>query len=215
MKSEVGFHVPVRPMPPEWLFEFNTPNFAPAPELWEWIGKVFLDPKSKLFNPDHMHLRSFRYPDIAVMWARSGFKKQGRQVIGTTEKVMINAGGWKKERQEEQYIQWFNYLPEYLITFDASYSRIASDVNFCALVEHELYHIAHKKDQWGTPSYNRETGMPKLAIQGHDVEEFTGVVRRYGASEDVKRMVEAANTRPELSRADIHYTCGTCYLKVV
>lgn len=215
MKNEVGFHVPVRPMPPEWIFEIDTPNFAPAPELWEWIRQVFLDPKSKLFNPDHMHLRSFRYPDIAVMWARSGFKKQGRQVIGTTEKVMINAGGWKKERQEEQYIQWFNYLPEYLITFDASYSRIASDVNFCALVEHELYHIAHKKDQWGTPSYNRETGMPKLAIQGHDVEEFTGVVRRYGASEDVKRMVEAANTRPELSRADVHYTCGTCYLKVV
>lgn len=57
--------------------------------------------------------------------------------------------------------------------------------------------------------------MPKLAIQGHDVEEFTGVVRRYGASEDVKRMVEAANTRPEMSRADVHYACGTCYLKVV
>lgn len=57
--------------------------------------------------------------------------------------------------------------------------------------------------------------MPKLVIQSHDVEEFTGVVRRYGASEDVKRMVEAANTRPEMSRADVHYACGTCYLKVV
>ncbi|MDV7635177.1 putative metallopeptidase [Acinetobacter baumannii] len=215
MKNEVGFHVPVRPMPPEWLFEMDTPKFAPAPEMWEWIKQVFLDPKSKLFNPDHLHLRSFRYPDIAVMWAKSGFIKQGRQVIGTTEKIMINTGGWKKERQEEQYFQWFRCIPEYLITFDASYSRIASDVNFCALVEHELYHIAHKKDEWGTSAYNRETGMPKLAIQGHDVEEFTGVVRRYGASEDVKRMVEAANTRPEMSRADVHYACGTCYLKVV
>lgn len=215
MKNEVGFHVPVRPMPPEWIFEMGTPNFAPAPEMWEWIGKVFLDSKSKLFNPDHMHLRSFRWSDIAVMWARSGFKKQGRQVIGTTEKVMINAGGWKKERQEEQYIQWFRCVPEYLITFDASYSRIANDVDFCALVEHELYHIAHKKDQYGTPAYNRETGAPKLAIQGHDVEEFTGVVRRYGANKSVQRMVEAANIRPELSRADVHYACGTCYLRVV
>ncbi|MDR8284344.1 transposase, partial [Acinetobacter baumannii] len=26
MKNEVGFHVPVRPMPPEWLFEMDTPN---------------------------------------------------------------------------------------------------------------------------------------------------------------------------------------------
>ncbi|MCU4333814.1 putative metallopeptidase [Acinetobacter pittii] len=215
MKNEVGFHVPVRPMPPEWIFEMGTPNFVPAPEMWDWIGRVFLNPKSKLFNLDHLHLRSFRYPDIAVMWARSGFKKQGRQVIGTTEKVMINAGGWKKERQEEQFIQWFEYVPEYLITLDASYSRIASDVNFCALVEHELYHIAHMKDKYGTPAFNRETGMPKLAIQGHDVEEFTGVVRRYGASEDVMRMVEAANKRPQLSRADVHYACGTCNLKVV
>lgn len=57
--------------------------------------------------------------------------------------------------------------------------------------------------------------MPNLAIQGHDVEEFTGVVHRYGASEDIKRMVEAVNTRSEMSRADVHYTCATCYLKVV
>ncbi|HFF5316640.1 TPA: putative metallopeptidase, partial [Acinetobacter baumannii] len=174
-----------------------------------------LDPKSKLFNPNHLHLCSFRYSDIAVIWAKFGFKKQGRQIIGTTEKLMINAGSWKKERQEEQFIEWFEYISEYLITFDASYSQIASVVNFCVLVEHELYHIAYKKDEWGTSAYNQETGVPKLAIQKHDVEEFTGVVRRYGASEDVKRMVEAANTRPEMSRADVHYACGTYYLKVV
>ncbi|MFX2185257.1 transposase, partial [Acinetobacter baumannii] len=30
MKKEVGFHVPVRPMPPEWIFEMDTPNFVPA-----------------------------------------------------------------------------------------------------------------------------------------------------------------------------------------
>ena len=215
MKNEVGFHVPFRPMPPEWLFALDTPNFTPAPELWDWIKQVFLNPESDMFNIDHIHLGTFHYPNIAVMWAKTGFTKQGRQVIGTTEKVMINAGGWKKERQEEQYIQWFQWVPDYIITFDASYSKIANDVDFCALVEHELYHIAHKKDQWGTPQFNRETGLPKLAIQGHDVEEFTGVVRRYGASKDVQKMVEAANQRPELTRADVHYACGTCYLKVV
>lgn len=43
---------------------------------------------------------------------------------------MINAGSWKKERQEEQFIEWFEYISEYLITFDASYSQIASVVNF-------------------------------------------------------------------------------------
>ncbi|EMQ0326503.1 putative metallopeptidase [Acinetobacter baumannii] len=212
MKNEVGFHVPVRPMPPEWLFEMDTPNFAPAPEIWEWIKQVFLDPKSKLFNPDHMHLRSFRYPDIAVMWARSGFKKQGRQVIGTTEKVMINAGGWKKERQEEQYIQWFNYLPEYLITFDASYSRIASDVNFCALLEHELYHIGVERDSDGEIIYSDHTGLPKHYLACHDVEEFIGVVKRWGANDSVKRLIEVAKNPPFVSDLDISKCCGNCVI---
>ncbi|XZT15431.1 putative metallopeptidase [Acinetobacter baumannii] len=212
MKNEVSFHVPVRPIPPEWLFEIGTPNFAPAPELWEWIGKVFLDPKSKLFNADHLHLRSLRYPDIAVMWARSGFKKQGRQVIGTTEKVMINAGGWKKERQEEQYFQWFRCIPEYLITFDASYSRIASDVNFCALLEHELYHIGVERDSDGEIIYSDHTGLPKHYLAGHDVEEFIGVVKRWGANDSVKRLIEVAKNPPFVSDLDISKCCGNCVI---
>ncbi len=100
------------------------------------------------------------------MWAKGRFKKQGRYVVGQAEKIMINANGWKKERQEEQFYQWFNALPEYLITIDATYANKANDIDFCALIEHELYHIAHKKDKYGVPSYNRETGKPNLAIQG-------------------------------------------------
>lgn len=213
--NKIGFVINQRPYPPEWIFAYDTPNFAPAPELWEWINKTFLEKNSKLFNEDHYHLGAFYYPQIAVMWAKSGFKKQGRVVVGTAERIMINAGGWKKERQEEQFYQWFDDLPEYLITIDATYAAQASDVDFCALIEHELYHIAHKKDKYGLPSYNQETGRPNLTIQGHDVEEFTGVVRRYGASKEVQEMVNAANQRPQVFKADIHHACGTCYLKVV
>ncbi|MEQ1303206.1 putative metallopeptidase [Acinetobacter radioresistens] len=215
MKHEIGFTVPVRPFPPDWIFNFGTPNFSPAPELWQWIKAVFLNQESELFNPDHQHLSFFNWPNIAVMWANGGFMKQGRFVVGTAEKIMINAGGWKKARQEEQYHQWFNAMPDYLITIDARYAKDTDDISFCALIEHELYHIAHKLNEFGMPTYNRETGMPKLEIRGHDVEEFTGVVRRYGASEGVKKMVEAANQRPELSKANVHHACGTCYLKVV
>lgn len=212
--NELGFVIPQRPYPPDWIFAIDTPNFAPVPELWQWIQNTFLDKNSKLFNLDHIHLSGFRYPEIAVMWARSGFNKQGRRVVGQAEKVMFNAGGWKKERQEEQFIQWFNYLPEYLITIDAQYAQQANDIDFCALIEHELYHIAHKLDDYGLPAYNKMTGEPKLEIRGHDVEEFTGVVRRYGANMDVQKMVDAANQRPELSKADIYHACGTCYLRV-
>lgn len=65
------------------------------------------------------------------------------------------------------------------------------------------------------PSYNRETGKPNLTIQGYDVEEFTGVVRRYGANKDVQAMADAANKRPEVAKADVFHACGTCYLRVV
>ncbi|EPA3097267.1 putative metallopeptidase [Acinetobacter baumannii] len=212
----------IRPFPPtdfmDQAEEEEAIRLIPAPDLKKWVVANYLTIGGPLYNPDHDHIAELLHDNeefLAFAWASSAYKSKQAMVLGQCEKVMFNVGGWKKERQEEQYIQWFNYLPEYLITFDASYSRIASDVNFCALVEHELYHIAHKKDQYGTPAYNRETGMPKLAIQGHDVEEFTGVVRRYGASEDVMRMVEAANKRPQLSRADVHYACGTCNLKVV
>ncbi|ENX60714.1 transposase [Acinetobacter sp. ANC 5659] len=215
MKNEIGFVVKARPYPPEHIFLMDTPDFVPAPELWRWIKVNFLNPESQLFNPDHSHLGLFRYPQIAVMWARAGYKKQGRNVAGTAEKIMINASGWKKERQEEQFYQWFNDLPDYLITIDATYAQQANDIDFCALIEHELYHIAHKKDQYGIPSYNRETGKPNLTMQAHDVEEFTGVVRRYGANKEVQQMIDAAKQRPEVSRADIYNACGTCFLRVV
>ncbi|WP_180172797.1 putative metallopeptidase [Acinetobacter sp. YH01025] len=215
MINEVGQAIPVRPYPPKEIFDLDTPNFIPAPELWAWIKAVFLNEHSEVFNPDHIHLDSFYWPQIAVMWANGGFIKQGRFVVGQAEKVMINVGGWKKARQEEQFEQWFGQVPEYLITVDAKFAQVANDIAFCALVEHELYHIAHKRDEWGIPQFNRETGLPKLEIKGHDVEEFTGVVRRYGASEEVQTMIDAAKQRPEISRADIYHACGTCFLKVV
>ncbi len=47
---------------PDWLFVLDTPNFAPAPELWRWIKEIFLNPEHKLFNLDHQHLGAFYYP---------------------------------------------------------------------------------------------------------------------------------------------------------
>ncbi|NUG02745.1 hypothetical protein [Acinetobacter oleivorans] len=38
MNQKVGFHTPTRPMPSEWLFEIDTPNFVPVSEMWDWIG---------------------------------------------------------------------------------------------------------------------------------------------------------------------------------
>jgi hypothetical protein len=108
--------------------------------------------------------------------------------------------------------QWFGRVPSYLITLDASYCAQCSDADFCALIEHELYHIAQEHDAFGAPKFTKE-GMPKLCMRGHDVEEFVGVVRRYGASPEVQALVDAANSPAEVGKLNISRACGTCLLR--
>ena len=185
-------------------------TLQPAPEILEWIKVHILDESGSLYNEDHAHLLD---ADIETMWASSGFTKQGRVVLGQCEQVAFRAGGWQKARQEQQMHEWFGRVPKFIITVSAGYCLECSDLEFCQLIEHELYHIAHATDDFGIPKYG-DDGLPKLKLQGHDVEEFIGVVKRYGASEDVQKMVEAASEKPEIGRINIAKACGTCLLKL-
>ena len=190
-------------------------HFEPANnDLWPWIKETFLAEYSDLYNEDHEHLNSIDPPDISFLWAYSTCKAKGRRVLGQTEKLMINMGGWKKNRQEVQLIEWFGDVPKYIITLDARVCQVMSDSDFMALVEHELYHIGQERNEEGELMWSASTGEPKLYLRGHDVEEFFGVVQRYGASADVQKMVELANNGPTISRANIAHACGTCLLKL-
>jgi len=198
-----------RPMPPEQMLDVAAMFLSPALELWDWIDKQILTEGGDIHNPEHEHLK---YADIGVLWASSGFAKGGRVVLGQAESVMFRAGGWQKARQEQQMIQWFGRVPAFLITLAADYCAECSDAEFCALVEHELYHIAQKTDEYGAPKF-RQDGTPSLYLKGHDVEEFVGVVRRYGASEEVQQLIDAASNPPEVAKINIARACGTCLLK--
>ncbi|MCP1404591.1 putative metallopeptidase [Achromobacter insolitus] len=193
-----------RPVPPKQL-----DRFRPAPELLAWSEKTILAPDGALHNPDHVHLVD---ADLAFLWAPGAFEKGGRVVLGQAEQVMFRAGGWQKARQEQQMVEWFGRVPQFLITLAADYCAACSDAEFCALVEHELYHIGQARDPFGAPAFDKE-GRPKLRIIGHDVEEFVGVVARYGPSTDVQRLVAAAGAAPAVSRLNIARACGCC-LKV-
>ncbi|WP_426269156.1 putative metallopeptidase [Dyella kyungheensis] len=171
--------------------------------------RTFVDEDAPLCNEDHAHLRG---ADIRFLWAASGFPKQGRYVLGQCEEVMFRCSAWQRERQEQQMHGWFGHVPDFLITLAADHCRECSDAEFCALVEHELYHIGHAKDEYGVPKFTRD-GMPKLAMRAHDVEEFIGVVRRYGATKDVETLLQAAKQAPEVAKIDIARACGTCLLK--
>lgn len=200
-----------RPMPPVSLVDLSGfgIRLTPAPEVWEWLQAEILADTGSIHNEDHAHLLD---ADIRVMWASSAFSKKGRTVVGQAEEVAFRAGGWQKARMEQQMMDWFGDVPAYIITLAADYCSQCSDADFCALVEHELYHIAQAKDKYGAPRFTQE-GLPKLEMRGHDVEEFVGVVRRYGASPDVQELVEAANKPAEVGTLNISRACGTCLLK--
>lgn len=211
-----------RPMPPKEIGQMMTDHpvcFMPALDMPLWVRDTFLDPSSKLFNQDHYHLFDhIENGAIGFIWAATGFDSKRRHVIGQAEQLLFRCNKWQKGRQEQQMMQWFGVsLPEFVITMSASYCEECSDAEFCALVEHELYHIVHAFDKYGMPAFYRDTGLPKLEIAGHDVEEFVGVVRRYGTGHPeskLSELVKAANTKPEVARVDIANACGTC-LKLV
>ena len=204
-----------RPYPPANFI--NSDNWQPytrlipASEVSEWVNRQILSDTGNIHNPDHEHLVD---ADLCFIWASGSFAKSGRIVLGQCEQVMMRAGGWQKSRMEQQMHEWFGRIPKFIITLAADYCEQCNDLEFCALVEHELYHIAQATDDYGAPKFNKETGMPVLKLRGHDVEEFVGVVRRYGASKDVQEMVDAANRPAEVAHIDVARACGTCMQKL-
>ncbi|MGL2989779.1 putative metallopeptidase [Acinetobacter nosocomialis] len=209
----------IRPFPPQDLIdkaeEDEAIRLAPAPDLMNWVITNFLTIGGPLHNPDHDHIAELLHDNeefLACAWASSACMAKKRMVLGQCEKVMFNQGGWKKARQEQQMRDWFGYVPVYLITIDASYCEQATDRDFCALIEHELYHIGVERDEDGEALYSDMTGLPKHYLAGHDVEEFVGVVKRWGADESVKRLLEVAKQAPFVSEVNISKCCGTCLI---
>lgn len=205
----------MRPHPPSSLFTgTDAALFFPAPEVREWTGTTFLNHSSRLHNPEHAHLA---HAEIGFLWTVVENSRKGRRIIGQCEegKPQGAMGKWARARAEMQVKQWFGSVPDFIITLDAEYCRQCGDAEFMALVEHELYHAAQETDAFGAPKFSRSTGRPVFTIRGHDVEEFVGVVRRYGAdAAGVRAIVDAANRLPEIARAQIARACGTCQLKV-
>lgn len=72
--------------------------------------------------------------------------------------------------------------------------------------------IGGERYEDGEIVYSDHSGLPKHYLAGHDVEEFIGVVKRWGASEDVKRMVAVAQNPPFVSDLEITKCCGTCLI---
>lgn len=206
----------MRPYPPPDFVEARytgeyRPDFINAHELMIWAVSSFIDAEGEFANPDHAHLE---HASLGMLWTRVPNGRQGRTVVGTAEAgTPLGMGKWRKARAEQQVREWFGHVPDFIITIDANYASQCGDAEFCALIEHELYHCGQERDEFGAPKF-RKSGAPAFAMRGHDIEEFVGVVRRYGASAaGVTALIDAAKQPPEIARASVAELCGTCMLK--
>lgn len=206
-----------RPRPPQSLLDVETAldegslhrSFVPAPDLIEWAVATFIAEGAALENEDHAHLRHAR---LAALWTSVPNSRNGRAIVGQCERGKPGGtmGKWARARAEQQIAKWFGTVPDFILTFDAGYAAAASDAEFCALTEHELYHAGQAHDEYGAPRFVKDTGLPAFTIRPHDVEEFIGVVKRYGAdATHVAAFVVAAQTAG-VPAGRIAAACGTC-----
>jgi hypothetical protein len=139
--------------------------------------------------PEHLHLAE---GEAAIEWLirRDEKIKAGRQVLGTAHLPRVQG-------ELNPCFQWllesfFGHVPDFLIILDHNYWFGSSPLLREILVYHELTHCIHKKDAFGDPLYD-ENDRPRWGLRGHDVEEFTAVVRRYGAwNADLDAFIAAA-----------------------
>lgn len=202
----------MRPLPPT----NHNKSFISSLDLECFVRSTFLNDKNTLCNPEHSHLIDAK---IGYLWAFEPNSRGGKQIIGEAERLNPKGGKWQIARQKQQIKEFFpNFISDYgfsidfIITLDANFCLNADDASFCALLEHELYHCTYQIDEFGMPKFNKE-GKMSYSLKGHDVEEFTGVVRRYGLgalSPEVSEFVAAANRSPEIGQALMNAGCGTC-----
>lgn len=200
-----------RPRPPADMVEavMGSAWFRPAPDLLEWLTSTFIAEDGELSNPDHAHLAFAR---IGILWTSVQNNRHGKTVLGQCEFKPPGGtmGKWARARAQAQLHGWFGEELDFLLTFDASHAARCTDAEFCALVEHELYHCGQAKDIFGAPKFHR-SGLPVMELRGHDVEEFTGVVRRYGAdAAHVAAFAAAAARTADVPAERIASVCGTC-----
>lgn len=201
------------PQPPSELFTTKLcHSFLPHIEFVDWMREMFIDDDAELCNPEHSHLQ---FAEYGVLFTNMDNISKSRRIIGMSEMFTARGNKWVKGRQEQQIYEWFGFLPDFILTFDANFWVGAGDAERFALVEHELYHCGQAMDEFGAPRFNQTTGKPVFCMKGHDVEEFVGVVRRYGAeAAGVKDLIDAANKPPLIDKAKIDGICGTCTKKV-
>lgn len=129
----------------------------------------------RLIGEHHEHLLGVR---IEYVFRNKATKKGGRVVLGKARKLSgLNA--WLATDADERFV-----VPDSFFVIELAEDEWAllSDAQRVALVDHELSHCLAEVD---------DDGDFTLGTRGHDLEEFTDIVRRHGLwKQDVSDFVK-------------------------
>lgn len=183
------------PLPPEHLRE---PGFElePAPEVVDWLRRMFIDEGAPMFNPRHSHLQKV---DLVAMWTNVEYTEGGVQVVGQAEIVKVSGKPWQRADKVDRLCTLHGNIPQARIWLDAPAWCGGGFWDACSTGEHELGHFAHKVSKEGEKQYD-DRDRPVLTAQAHDVEEHVFIMERYGVGHCAgksREFVEAA-LRPPL-----------------
>lgn len=124
--------------------------------------------------------------------------KGGRQILGTAH--MPKVQGDLNPCFVWMLARIFRREPDFLIILDKRYWLESSARLREILVYHELTHCIHKTDGNDEPRYDWDE-RPVWGLRGHDVEEFTAVVQRYGAwNVELETFRDALNAHAEATQ---------------
>lgn len=139
-------------------------------------------------------------PSIVILMRDEMVVQGGRVVLGAVHLPMVQGKlnslfQWMLEQVSEVE------NPDFVMILDDVYWESATPKEREILIFHELCHIELKRDKEGDVALDDDTGRAKWKLRGHDVEEFSRVVERYGAySEDLRQFKAALDKGCEAVR---------------
>jgi hypothetical protein len=140
--------------------------------------------------PEFDTLRMFK-PDVAFLLRLKPKFRHGKRVLGTC--YLPGVQGDLSDLFDWLLEYTMGGSPTFLFVLDDEYWGSAGVRAREILMFHEMSHCGQKRDQYGTPKFQRESGEPVWSIIGHDIEEFNAVVARYGEhDESVRAFIAAA-----------------------
>jgi Putative phage metallopeptidase len=150
--------------------------------------------------PELSDLAEFQ-PHVEFLLRTENLMLGGRSILGAVhlprvQGMLKGIFAWMLERS-------FGAVPDFLVILDADYWAQCSPLQREILIYHETQHMAIRRDTDGDFVIDDDTGRAKFTTAGHDVEEFTSVVRRYGAYDDTLRaFISAVEDRERRAETD-------------